>query len=119
MFDDGQRDRTGHRPVGARLHFRAGIGIDHHGAIRMFVAECGKFAGRTAQVERAFRFQVRHQHAFFRVEDFCGLTHEAHAGHDDGLGWVLVAEARHVERIGHQPAGFLGQVLQVRMHIVV
>ena len=117
--DDVQADRRGHHPVGARLHGGAGVGVDHHRAVGMLVAEGGEFVGRAAQVERAGRVQVGHQDAFFRAEDFGGFAHEAHAGHDQRLGRVVAAEARHFQRVGHAAAGFLGQVLQVGVDVVV
>ena len=56
---------------------------------------------------------------FFGAQDFRRLAHEAHAGDDQGLGRVVAAEARHLERIGDAAAGFLGQVLQVGVDVVV
>ena len=32
---------------------------------------------------------------------------------------MVVAEARHLERVRHRAAGLLGEVLQVRVHVVV
>jgi len=56
---------------------------------------------------------------FFRAEDFRGLAHEAHARHDQGLGRMVAAEAGHFQRVGNAAAGFLGQVLQVGVDVVV
>jgi hypothetical protein len=85
----------------------------------MLVAEGRELVGRAAQVERTGGVQVRHQDGLFRAQDLGRLAHEAHAGDHQGFGRVVAAEARHFQRIGHAAAGFLGQVLQVGVHVVV
>jgi len=85
----------------------------------MLVAEGGEFVCRAAQVERTGRFQVRHQDGLLGAEDFRRLAHEAHAGHHQGPGRMVAAEARHFQRVGDAAAGFLGQVLQLGVDIVV
>ncbi|MNS88892.1 hypothetical protein D3C72_1228840 [compost metagenome] len=108
VLDDLQADAGGHHPVRARLHGGAGVGVDHHGAVRVRIAEGGELIGRATQVERAGRVQVRHQHGLLGAQDLGGLAHEAHAGHDQRLGGMIAAEARHFQRIRHAAAGFLG-----------
>jgi hypothetical protein len=95
------------------------VGVDDHRAVRMLVAERGELVGRAAQVQRAGRVQVRHQDGLFRAEDLGRLAHEAHAGDDQRLRGVVAAEARHFQRVRHAAAGFLGQVLQVGIDVVV
>ncbi|MCY1373291.1 hypothetical protein D9M69_605560 [compost metagenome] len=85
----------------------------------MRIAEGGEFVGRATQVERAGRIQVRHQHGLLGAEDLGGLAHEAHAGHHQGLGVVVAAEARHFEGVGDAAPGFFGEVLQVGVDVVV
>ena len=97
--------RTGHHPVGARLHRGAGVGIDHHRAVGVRVAERGELVGRAAEVERAGGVEVGHQHALVRRQDLGGLAHEAHAGDHQRLRRVVAAEARHLQRIGDAAAG--------------
>ncbi|MNG97804.1 hypothetical protein D3C79_569270 [compost metagenome] len=118
-LDDFQRAAGGHHPVGTGFDRRRGIGIDHHGALRVLVAKRRKLFDRATQVKRTGRFQGRHQHALFRGEDFCRLAHEAHPGDNHRAGFVLVAEAGHFQRVGHAAAGFLGQRLDHRVTVVM
>ncbi|MNR11023.1 hypothetical protein D3C85_1273030 [compost metagenome] len=85
----------------------------------MLIAERGKFVHRATQVERTGRFERRHQHAFFRVEDLGSLTHELHAGDDHGLGRMGVAETGHFQRVGNTTARLFGQRLNDRVTIEV
>ncbi|MNL30877.1 hypothetical protein D3C87_1526380 [compost metagenome] len=108
MFDDFQADAGRHHPVRTGLHGRTGIGVDHHRAIRVGIAECREFVRRAAEVQRARSVEVRHQDGLLGAQDLGGLAHEAHAGHDQRLGGMIAAEARHFQRIRHAAAGFLG-----------
>ncbi|MCY1440648.1 hypothetical protein D9M71_569320 [compost metagenome] len=85
----------------------------------MLVAERRELVDRAAQVEGARGFEGRHQHAFFRGEDFCRLAHEAYAGNDHRLGRMVLAEASHFQRVGHATAGLFGQRLDDRVAIVM
>ena len=97
VLHDIETDRRGHHPVRACLHSRAGICIHDHGAIRMRVAECGEFISRTAEVERARRVEIGHQNGLLRRKNFCGLAHEAYAGHHQCLRCMVAAKARHLQ----------------------
>jgi hypothetical protein len=114
-----ERTAGGDQPVGTRLHGSAGVRVDHHGTVRVLVAEGAEGIGRTAQVQRAGGVQVGHQHALLGRENLRGLAHEAHAGDDQGLRRMIAAEARHFERVADDAAGLLGEVLQVGMHVVM
>ncbi|MNF55441.1 hypothetical protein D3C76_709040 [compost metagenome] len=118
-FDDFQGATGGHDPVGTRLDRSRRVGIHHHGAIRMLVAECSELIDRATEIQRTGRFQGRHQHALFRVEDLGRFAHETHASHQHGLGRMLVAEASHLKGIGHATTGFLGQGLDHRVAIIM
>ena len=109
VLDDRQRARAGDHPVGARLHRRAGVGVDDHLAVGMRVAERGELVGRAAEVERAGGVEIGHQHALVRRQDLRGLAHEAHAGDDQRARRVVAAEARHLQRIGDAAAGLLAR----------
>ena len=117
--NDVEADRGSHHPVGARLHGRAGVGVDHHGAIGMRVAKRAEFVHRAAQIQRAGCVQIGHQNAFARAQNLGGLAHEAHAGHHQRLRRMIAAEARHFQRVRHAAAGFLGQVLQIGVNIIM
>ncbi|MNT19688.1 hypothetical protein D3C72_1549560 [compost metagenome] len=58
--NDVEADGRGHHPVRARLDGRAGVGVHHHRAVRMGVAEGREFIDRTAEIERAGRVEVGH-----------------------------------------------------------
>ncbi|MNP35194.1 hypothetical protein D3C76_1285160 [compost metagenome] len=73
-------DTGGNYPVRTGFYRRRGISVDHHGAIGVAVAKCMEFFFRTAKIQRALCVQRRHQHLFFRAEDFGGFAHKAHAG---------------------------------------
>ncbi|MNO77054.1 hypothetical protein D3C76_681490 [compost metagenome] len=118
-FDDFQRTARRHHPVRAGFDRRRGIGVNHHRALRMLVAERGKLIDRAPEVQRARRFQGRHQDAFFGVEDLGRLAHELHPGDHHGLGRVGVAEAGHLKRVGDTATGFFGQGLNNRIAIEV
>jgi hypothetical protein len=81
----------------------------------MLVAERRELVAGVARSSEHSACEVRHQHALLGIEDLRGLAHEAHAGDDDGLALVLVAEARHLERVGNGAARGLREVLQVRV----
>jgi hypothetical protein len=117
LAHDIQTDGRCDDPVGARLDRDAGIGINHYRAIRMGVAEWRELLGRTGEIERAGRFQVRHEHAFFGVEDLGRFTHETHAADDQRAAALLMPEPGHLQRVGHASARLLRQVLQVRMDV--
>ena len=119
VVDDGQRARTGHHPVGARLHYRAGISVYNHRAIGVCVAKCVEFVNRTAQVQRTGGIQIRHEHGFFRTQDLGGFSHETHPGHDQRLRFVVSAKARHFQRIGNTTACGQRQILQIAVHVVM
>jgi len=119
VLDELDRNARSHHPVGARLHRRAGVGIHHHLAVRMGVAEWNETVGRAIEIERALGLQSRHEHAFFRIQNLGGLAHEAHPGDYQCFGRMLVAKARHVERVRDVTAGLLGKTLQVFVHVVV
>ena len=119
MLRHRQGDRRGNHPVRPRLDRRAGVGVDHHLAVRMGVAEGGERIRRAGQVERAFGVVVNHQHPLVRAENLGRLAHKAHPGHDHRLRRVFKAETRHFERIGDEAPALLGQVLQGIVHIVM
>jgi hypothetical protein len=85
----------------------------------MRVAEAGEVIRRAAEVERAGRFEVWHQHAFFGAQDLGRLAHEAHAGDDQRLAGVVAAETGHFERVRDAAAGLERQVLDVAVDVVV
>ena len=85
----------------------------------MLVAESRELVLGAAQVQRAFRFQVRHQHRLVRAEDLGALAHEAHAGHHQHPRRMGGAESGHLQRVTHAASGFQGQILDVRIHVVV
>ena len=85
----------------------------------MLVAESRELVLGAAQVQRAFRFQVRHQHRLVRAEDLGALAHEAHTGHHQHPRRMGGAEAGHFQRIAHAAAGFQGQILDVGIYVVV
>mmetsp|Transcript_6218 Transcript_6218/g.25153 ORF Transcript_6218/g.25153 Transcript_6218/m.25153 type:complete len:345 (-) Transcript_6218:315-1349(-) len=116
---DLQRAGTGHHPVGPGLHGGAGVGVDDDLAVRVGVAKTREVIRRAAQVQRAGRVQVGHQHALFGAEDLGRLAHEAHAGHHQGLGGMVAAEAGHFQRVGHAAAGGQREVLQRAVDVVV
>ena len=118
-LDDLQRAAGGNHPVGPRLYRCRGIGVHHHGAIGVLVAEGREILNRAAQVERAGGVQGRHQHALFRIEDLGGLAHELDPGHHHGLRRVLVAETGHLQGVGDATTGFLGQSLDHRVAVVM
>ena len=117
--DDLQRHRRRDDPVGTRLHGGAGVGIHHHRPVRMLVAEGRELVLGAAQVQRAFCFQIRHQHRLVRAEDLGAFAHEAHAGHHQHPRRMGGAESGHLQRIAHAAAGFQGQILDVGIHVVV
>src|SRR5690606_32479103 len=100
VVDDIEGDAGGDHPVGPGLHRRRGVGVDHHGAVGVLVAEGGEFLGGAADVQGAGGLEGGHQHALFGGEDLGGLAHELDAAHQQGRGPVLLAEARHFEGIG-------------------
>ena len=119
MLDDLEANTGRDHPVGTRFDGSAGIGVDHHRAVGMFVAEFRKFVRWAAQIERTLGFQFRHQHAFFRVEDFRSLAHKAYAAHHHCLCGMVSAKARHFQRVRDATTCFFSQILQIRMHIIV
>ena len=116
---DGHGARAGHHPVGACLDGRTAVGVDHHGAVGVRVAERGERVGRAAQVERAGGLQIGHQHALGRRQDLGRLTHETNAGDDQRAGRMVAAETGHLERVGDAATGLERQVLQVAIDVVV
>ena len=76
---DVQRAAGRDQPVRPGLHRSAGVGIHHHGAVGVRVAERVEFLNRAAQVQRAVGVQVGHEHALLRAQDFCRFAHELHA----------------------------------------
>ena len=119
MAHDVEAHARSDAPVGARLHGRAGVGIDDHGAVRMRIAELGEFIGWAAEVERAFSLERGHEHALVRAQNLGGLAHEAHARHDERLGRMVAPEARHFERVGNTAAGLEREVLQIGIDVVM
>ena len=91
----------------------------HDGAVGMGIAEGGELIDRTAEVERAGRIEIGHQHRFIGRQNLCCLAHEAHASHHQGLGRMVATEACHLQRIGHAAAGLFSQVLQFRIDVVM
>ena len=85
----------------------------------MLVAKRRELLHRAPQIKGTGGLQRRHQHAFFRGEDFCGFAHKAHTGDQNGLGRVSRAKAGHLQGIGHTAAGFFGQGLNHRITIKV
>ncbi|MNN20484.1 hypothetical protein D3C81_1337650 [compost metagenome] len=119
VLDDFHRATGSHYPVGARLHGCRCVRVDHHGALRMLVAERRELLDRTAQVQRAGRLQGRHQHSLLRIEDLRRLAHETDASHHHRLRRMLVAEARHLEGVRYATTGLLGQRLDHRVAVIV
>jgi hypothetical protein len=83
------------------------------------VAEGREFVGRTAEIERTGRIEIRHQDPFARAQDFCCLAHEPHAGHDERLCFMVAPEACHFQRIRHATARFIGEGLQLGVDVVM
>ena len=119
MRNDIQTDGRSHHPVGASLDRSAGVGINHHRTIRMGIAKGGEFVCGATQIQRTSRIQIRHQHGLFRGENFCCLAHETYTGHDQRLGRMITTKARHLQRIRDATAGFLSQILQICIDVVV
>ena len=119
MRDDLHGDAGGHHPIGAGFYGGRGVGIDHHPALRVLVAESREFIRRAAQVERAGGVQGGHQHALFRGENLRRLAHKAHARNHQGAGGMIASEARHFERIRNATAGLLSQRLNLGGGVVV
>src|SRR5690606_40455528 len=65
-----------------------GVGIHHHGPVRVLITESGEFVNRTADIQRAGSVQGGHQHPLFGAEDLRRFTHEAHAGYHQGAGRI-------------------------------
>ncbi len=106
-------------PVGTRFDGRAGVGIHDHCAIGMRIAKCSEFVSLATKIERASRIQIRHQDALFRAQYFRCFAHEFDPGHDQGLRGVITPETRHFQGIRHASAGFLGQILQIGVDIIM
>ena len=51
MLDDFEPDTGGDHPVGACLHGRAGVGVNHDGAVGVFIAEFGEFTRWATKIE--------------------------------------------------------------------
>ena len=85
----------------------------------MLIAERRELVFRAADVQGTGGFQGRHEDPLFRAQNLGGLAHEAHAGHDQGAGRVVAAEARHFQGIGHAAAGLLGQGLDLGVGVIV
>ena len=60
IIDNFQRDTRGYNPVRTSLDRRRGIGIHHHGAIRVLVTKSGELVRRAADIQRAGGFQSWH-----------------------------------------------------------
>ncbi|KPY73818.1 Uncharacterized protein ALO45_05526 [Pseudomonas syringae pv. syringae] len=118
-LDDLQRAARGHHPVRTGFDGCRGVGIHHHGTLRVLVAKSGELVDRAPHIERAGGFERRHEHAFFRVENFRGFAHETYTRHQHSAGCMVIAEARHFQRVGHATTGFLGQRLDNRITIIV
>ncbi|RMP50647.1 hypothetical protein ALQ21_200105 [Pseudomonas savastanoi pv. glycinea] len=118
-FDDLQRTARGHYPVRTGFDRCRGVGIHHHGTLRVLIAERGKLIDRAPYVKRTGGFERGHEHTFFRVENLRGFAHETHACDQYSTGSVVIAEAGHFQRVGHATAGFLGQGLNDRVAIIV
>ncbi len=97
----------------------AEVRVDHHGAFGMPVAKRGELFRGTAEVERASRIEIRHQHALLGVQDLRRLAHEAHARDHQRRGFLGAAEACHLQRIGDAAAGLLGEVLDVGLDVIM
>ena len=116
---DFQRHRRRDHPVGTRFHGGGSVGVHHHRTVGVLIAKRRKRLFRATQIQRTFRFQIRHQHRFFRAEDFRALAHEAHARHHQCIGFVFRAEARHLQRIAHASARFQSQILNQRIDVIM
>ena len=53
LMNNGQCTATGHHPIGPRLHRCTGVGIDHHRAVGVRIAEGCKVIGWAAQIQGA------------------------------------------------------------------
>ena len=116
---DFQRHRRRYHPVGTRFHGGGSVGVHYHRTVGVLVAKRRKRLFRTTQIQRTFRFQIRHQHRFFRAEDFRALAHEAHARHHQCIGFVFRTETRHLQRIAHASACFQSQILNQRIDVIM
>ena len=119
MFDDLQRNAGGDHPVGPCFHRCRGIGIDHHDVIGVGIAEGGELVDGTTQIKRALGLQRRHQHPLVGAQDLGGLSHEAHTGHDRGLGCMVATEAGHLQGVTHEATGGFCQGLDLGIRVVM
>ena len=117
VVDDRQRARARHHPVGTRLHRGTGVGVDDNAAVGVGVAKALEIFGRTAEVERAGRVEIGHQHTLLGAQDLRRLAHEAHARDDERLARVITDEARHLERISDAAAGLEREILNVAVDV--
>lgn len=119
MLDHLDGDRGGDHPVGARFHGRRRIGVDHNGAVRVRIAKSAEFIRGAADIQRAGCLKRGHQHALVGRQDLRRLAHEANPGHHQRGGIVAGAKAGHFQRIGDTAAGFLRQLLDGVIGIVM
>ena len=116
---DFQRHRRRDHPIGTRFHGGGSVGVHYDCAVGVLVAKRRKRFFRATQIQRTFRFQIRHQHRFFRAEDFRALAHEAYARHHQRIGFVFRTEASHFQRITHASARLQSQILNQRINIIM
>ena len=119
VLDDRQRDAARDHPIRQRLHARGRVRIHDDGAIRVRFAERFEFIGRTTDVERALRLECRHQHALLGRKDLGRFAHEPDARDDERRRRVTLPKRAISSESATQPPGFLGEILDVAVDVVV
>ena len=114
-----QCDARCHNPIGTGLNRGRGIGIDHHLALRVGIAEGCKLVRGTTKVQGAGCLEVGHQHPFTRGQYLCGLAHEFDPGNDQGLSGVIPPEPGHFQGIRDTAPGGLSQGLNLGRRVVM
>ena len=119
MLNQLNGDAGGHDPVCPRFYRRGGVGINHHGTVRMGVAEGGERVNRAAKIERTLGIQRRHQNGFFRAENFRRFAHKTHASNKQRGSRMFCAKARHLQRVRDAAPGLFRQLLDFRVGVVM
>ena len=119
VLDNIDGNTGSHYPVRARLHRGRGIGIHHHGTLRVLIAELAETIDGTGYVQRTGCFQGRHQYFLVRTEDLCRLTHEAYPRHNQDVGIAVMTEAGHLKAVPYEATAVFCQFLQQRIGIVM
>ena len=119
VLNDLHGNRRGHDPIGTRFYRRRGIGIHHHGTVGVGIAERAELVNRAANIERAGRFERRHQHTLFWGKDLGRFAHKAHACNHQRGGIVTGTEAGHFQGVRHTAASLFSKLLNGIVGIVM